>query len=94
MDPSGKDCGGAILDAIFSIVGTATVADAIYNAVIPAIIAATFFPPAVLGVIAVVTGLAIYLGSAIEIIRAINAAYLNAASILLCSIKAIQGITV
>ena len=74
VDPSGRDCGGAILDAIAAILSFGTLATTVYNAVIPAIIATTFFPPAVLRVIAVVTGLAIYLGTAIEIIRAINAA--------------------
>lgn len=74
VDPNGKNCGGAIIDAIVSVLSVSTLAAVVYNAVIPAILAATFFPPSVLGIIATVTAIAIYAGTAYEILKAIDMA--------------------
>jgi RHS repeat-associated protein len=69
VDPSGRDCQGAVFNGLLQIVGTFTVAQVLYAGVIGAILSAEFFPPAAAALLAGEAAYLLYYATAYTILN-------------------------
>ncbi|MFL5666278.1 MAG: RHS repeat-associated core domain-containing protein [Ktedonobacteraceae bacterium] len=73
VDPSGRDCQSAVYDAFWQVAGTFFTVQQLYNIVIPAILAASFFPPAAATTLAGLVAWVLLFAGAYEILHIIDA---------------------
>jgi len=74
VDTSGADCQSAIWDALWGVVGVVFTAQQLGDIVIPAILAASFFPPAAATLLAGLVAWVLLFAAASEILHLIDAA--------------------
>ena len=74
VDPTGRDCQAAVTDALSAIVGTIFTVQQLGDFVIPAILAASFLPPAAATLLAGLVAWVLLFAAASEILHLIDGA--------------------
>jgi hypothetical protein len=74
VDPTGRDCQSAVIDALSGITGVVFTVQQLGDIVIPAILAASFLPPAAASLLAGIVTWALLYGAASEILHLIDGA--------------------
>jgi RHS repeat-associated protein len=71
-DPSGRDCQGVLWQGIVAVIGIITTAQLIFDAIIGAILSASFFPLAAATLLAGVLAYLIYYGAAYALLNTLD----------------------